>query len=204
MVGLFVAGWYPSEEKAVMIIPLFTMAASLLTMAFPVLMLVSGKYTSFVPWLILISNILLGIALLSTFSQRRVLILYRGVHLSVILLLASILSVFSDQFPHWVALVLCAGLFVTTYGTASKTSAGYGVQFRREWDATSYLNINPKRRHEWKILNAKPSNGIMALSRTKHQLAVVYCQFDDEGCWLHLDVFSGQIFDLEQFLLEEE
>ena len=113
-------------------------------------------------------------------------------------------TIFSDQFPQWVALILCAGLFVTTYGTASKTSAGYGVQFRREWDATSYLNLNPKRRHEWKILNAKPSNGIMALSRTKHQLAVVYCQFDDEGCWLHLDVFSGQIFDLEQFLLEEE
>ena len=86
MVGLFVEGWYPSEEKAVMVIPLFTMAASLLTMAFPVLMLISGRYTSFVPWFILISDILLGLALLSTFSQRRVLILHRGVHLSVILL----------------------------------------------------------------------------------------------------------------------
>ena len=204
MVGLFVDGWYPSEEKAVMIIPLFTMAASLLSMAFPLLMLVSGKYTTFVPWLILVSNIFLGVALLSTFSQRRVLILYRGVHLSVILLLASVLSVFSDQFSQWLALVLCASLFVTTYRTASKTSAGYGVQFRREWDATSYLHLNPNRRHEWKILNTKPSNGIMALSRTKHQLAVVYCQFDEEGCWLHLDVFSGQIFNLEQFLLEEE
>ena len=41
MIGLFVGGWYPSEEKAIMITPLFTMAGSLLTMAFPILMLIS-------------------------------------------------------------------------------------------------------------------------------------------------------------------
>ena len=33
MVGLFVEGWYPSEEKAIMNIPLFTMAGSLLTLS---------------------------------------------------------------------------------------------------------------------------------------------------------------------------
>ena len=71
MVGLFVGGWYPSEEKAIMITPLFTMAGSLLTMAFPILMLLSGKHTTFVPWLILVSNLLLGLALFSTFSQRQ-------------------------------------------------------------------------------------------------------------------------------------
>ena len=32
----------------------------------------------------------------------------------------------------------------------------------------------------------------------------MYCEFQDDGCWLHLDVFSEQIFDLEQFLVEEE
>ena len=204
MVGLFVGGWYPSEEKAIMNTPLFTMAGSLLTMAFPVLMLVSGKYTSFVPWLILISDVLLGLALLSTFSQRRVLILHRGVHLSVFLLLASIVSIFTEQISQWIALGCCAGLFVTTFRVANKTSAGYGVQFRREWDVAWYLNLNPNRLNHWKVLNAKPSNGLMALSRTKQQLAVLYCQFDEEGCWLHLDVFSGEIFNLEQFLIEEE
>ena len=44
----------------------------------------------------------------------------------------------------------------------------------------------------------------MALSRTKHQLAVLFCTFDEDGCWLHLDVFSEDIFNLEQFLFEEE
>ena len=67
MVGLFVDGWYPSEKKAVMTTPLFTMAGSLLTMAFPVLMLVSGKYTSLVPWFILISDALLGLACYTLF-----------------------------------------------------------------------------------------------------------------------------------------
>ena len=177
MVGLFFDGWYPSEEKAVMIIPLFTMAASLLTMAFPILMLISGRYTSFVPWLILISDILLGLALLSTFSQRRVLILHRG--------------------------ALSAGLFVTTFRVASKTSAGYGVQFRKEWVASKYLKLDAKRLGHWKIINAKPTNGLMAISRTSRQLAVMYCRFEDDGCWLHLDVFSQDIFNLEHFLFEE-
>ena len=192
MVGLFVEGWYPSEEKAVMIIPLFTMAASLLTMAFPVLMLISGRYTSFVPWFILISDILLGLALLSTFSQRRVLILHRGVHLSAILLLTSITFAFLEATSLWFALALSIGLFVTTFRVASKTSAGYGVQFRKEWVASKYLK-----------LNAKPTNGLMAISRTNRQLAVMYCRFDEDECWLHLDVFSEDIFNLEHFLFEE-
>ena len=114
MVGLFVGGWYPSEEKAIMITPLFAMAASLLTMAFPILMLLSGKYTAFVPWLILVSNLLLGLALFSTFSQRRVLVLHRGVHLSAVLFLASIVSVFADQTSQWVALGFCFSFFFTT------------------------------------------------------------------------------------------
>ena len=204
MVGLFVGGWYPSEEKAIMITPLFTMAGSLLTMAFPILMLISGKHTSFVPWLILISNVLLGLALYSTFSQRRVLVLHRGVHLSVVFFIASVVSVFLDQISQWVALGFCLGLFFTTYRVAEKTSAGYGVQFRREWETKTYLKLNPNRLNQWKIVNAKPTNGIMALSRTKQQLAVMYCQFDGKECWLHLDVFSDQIFNLEQFLFEEE
>ena len=204
MVGLFVEGWYPSEEKAVMIIPLFTMAASLLTMAFPVLMLISGRYTAFVPWLILISDILLGLALLSTFSQRRVLILHRGVHLSAILLLASVASIFVQGASLWFALALSAGLFVTTFRVASKTSAGYGVQFRKEWVASKYLKLNTKRLSHWKIVNAKPTNGLMAISRTNRQLAVLYCRFEDDGCWLHLDVFSQDIFNLQHFLSEEE
>ncbi|MBF14101.1 MAG: hypothetical protein CMA97_01110 [Euryarchaeota archaeon] len=202
MVGLFVDGWYPSEKKAVMTTPLFTMAGSLLTMAFPVLMLVSGKYTSLVPWFILISDALLGLALLYTFSQRRVLILHRGVHMSVILLLASIAFVFVEQVSLWFPLGLTACLFITTYRVANKTSAGYGVQFRKEWDASNYLSLNSNRLNHWKILNAKPSNGLMAISRTKQQLAVVYCEFDEEGCWLHLDVFSGIIFVLEHFLFD--
>ena len=203
MVGLFVDGWYPSEEKAVMIIPLFTMAASLLTMAFPILMLISGRYISFVPWLILISDILLGLALLFTFSQRRVLILHRGVHLSAILLLASVAFVFVQAASLWFALALSAGLFVTTFRVASKTSAGYGVQFRKEWVASKYLKLNGKRLGHWKIINAKPTNGLMAISRTSRQLAVMYCRFDDDECWLHLDVFSQDIFNLEHFLSEE-
>ncbi|MAW22238.1 MAG: hypothetical protein CMA16_02185 [Euryarchaeota archaeon] len=203
MVGLFVDGWYPSEEKAVMIIPLFTMAASLLTMAFPILMLISGSYISFVPWLILISDILLGLALLSTFSQRRVLILHRGVHLSAILLLASVAFVFVQAASSWFALALSGGLFVTTFRVASKTSAGYGVQFRKEWIASKYLKLNAKRLGHWKIINAKPTNGLMAISRTSRQLAVMYCRFDDDECWLHLDVFSQDIFNLEHFLFEE-
>lgn len=203
MVGLFVEGWYPSEEKAVMIIPLFTMAASLLTMAFPVLMLISGRYTSFVPWFILISDILLGLALLSTFSQRRVLILHRGVHLSAILLLTSITFAFLEATSLWFALALSIGLFVTTFRVASKTSAGYGVQFRKEWVASKYLKLNAKRMGHWKIVNAKPTNGLMAISRTNRQLAVMYCRFDEDECWLHLDVFSEDIFNLEHFLFEE-
>ena len=204
MVGLFVGGWYPSEEKAIMITPLFTMAGSLLTMAFPILMLLSGKHTAFVPWLILVSNLLLGLALFSTFSQRRVLVLHRGVHLSVVLFVASTVSIFVDQLSQWIALGFCFGLFFTVYRVAQRTSAGFGVQFRREWNVNTFLQLNPSRLNHWKVLNAKPTNGIMALSRTKQQLAVMYCQFDDDGCWLHLDVFSDQIFNLEQFLVEEE
>ena len=98
MVGLFVADWYPSEEKAVMNIPLFTLAASLLTMAFPVLMLLSGKYTAFVPWLTLISAVFIGVALLSTYSQRRVLILHRGVHVGVVYFALAILFAFMEQY----------------------------------------------------------------------------------------------------------
>ena len=128
-----------------MITPLFTMAGSLLTMAFPILMLLSGKHTAFVPWLILVSNLLLGLALFSTFSQRRVLVLHRGVHLSVVLFVASVVCVFVDQISHWIALGFCFGLFFTTYRVAEKTSAGFGVQFRREWDSKTYLQLNPSR-----------------------------------------------------------
>ena len=123
MVGLFVDGWYPSEENAVMITPLFTMAGSLLTMSFPVLMLISGKYTSLVPWLILISNILLGVALLSTFSQRRVLVLHRGVHLSALLFVASIASGFVGNFSLWNFIVpMCWSLH--HYIPCSKQNSG--------------------------------------------------------------------------------
>lgn len=204
MVGLFVDGWYPSEERAVMILPLFTMAGSLLTMAFPILMLVSGKYIFLVQWFILVTNALLGLALFSTFSQRRVLVLHRGVHLSVLLLLLSLCSAFLIEVSLWIPLGLCACLFVATYRVANQTSAGRGVQFRREWNPSRYLKLNPSRLGHWNILNAKPNNGLMAISRTKQQLALMYCAFDEEGCWLHLDVFSEKIFDLERFLFEEE
>lgn len=203
MVGLFVADWYPSEEKAVMNIPLFTLAGSLLTMAFPLLMLLSGKYTSFVPWLTLISAVLIGLALLSTFSQRRVLILHRGVHVGVVYFGLAIIFAFMEQYSPYIGLLFCVLLFIVTFRVANKTSAGHGVQFRREWDASRLLKLNPKRLGHWNIVNAKASNGIMAVSRTRHQLAVVYCTFDEEGCWLHLDVFSQQIFNLEGFLIED-
>ena len=203
MVGLFVEGWYPSEEKAVMNIPLFTLAASLLTMAFPILMLLSGKYTSFVPWLTLLSAVLIGVALLSTFSQRRVLILHRGVHVGVVYFALAILFAFMDRYSPYIGLLFCVLLFIVTFRVANKTSAGYGVQFRREWDAKRLLKLQSKRLGHWNIVNAKASNGLMAVSRTKQQLAVLYCTFDDEGCWLHLDVFSEQIFDLDGFLIED-
>lgn len=204
MVGLFVEGWYPSEEKALMNTPLFTMAASLLTMAFPILMLISGKYTFLVPWMISISAILLGIALLSTFVQRRVLVMYRSVHLSVVFLVLSILFSFIEDVSPWFALLFCIGLFTTTFRVANKTSAGYGVQFRREWKPTTYLKLHPNRMSEWKILNAKPTSGLMAVSRTNRQLAVMYCEFSEGECWLHLDVFSSDIFDLDGFVIEED
>ena len=204
MVGLFVEGWYPSEKKAVMVIPLFTLAGSLLTMSFPILMLISGKYLSFVPWLICISAALIGIGLLTTFSQRRVLILHRGVHLSVVFLFLSILLSFMDTVSLWFGLLFCIALFITTFRVANKTSAGFGVQFRREWSSSKYLKLHPGRLGHWSILNSKPTSGLMAISRTKKHLAVLYCQFDDEGCWLHLDVFSSDIFDLERFLLEDD
>ena len=203
MVGLFVEGWYPSEEKAIMNIPLFTMAGSLLTMAFPVLMMISGKYLIFVPWLICISAIFLGIALLSTFVQRRVLVMHRGVHLSVVFLVLSILFSFIDSVSTWSALIFCIGLFVTTFRVANKTSAGYGVQFRREWNPKKPLKLNPNRMSHWKILNSKPTSGLMAVSRTRRQLAVIYCEFEEGECWLHLDVFSPDIFDLDGFIIEE-
>jgi len=203
MVGLFVEGWYPSEEKAIMNTPLFTMAASLLTMAFPVLMMISGKYVIFVPWLICISAILLGIALLSTFVQRRVLVMHRGVHLSVVFLVFSILFSFIDGVSSWFALLFCIGLFVTTFRVANKTSAGYGVQFRREWNPKKLLTLNSNRMSHWKILNSRPTSGLMAVSRTGRQLAVMYCEFTEEECWLHLDVFSSDIFDLDGFVIEE-
>ena len=31
----------------------------------------------------------------------------------------------------------------------------------------------------------------------------LYCTFDEGGCWLHLDVFSQQIFNLDGFLIED-
>ena len=203
MVGLFVAGWHPSEEKAVMNIPLFTLAASLLTMAFSILMLLSGKYTSFVPWLTLISALLIGIALLSTYSQRRVLILHRGVHVGVVYFCFALFFAFMDHYSPYLGLLFCFLLFIVTFRVANKTSAGYGVQFRREWDTNRLLKLESKRLSHWNIVNAKASNGLMAVSRTKQQLAVLYCTFDEEGCWLHLDVFSQQIFNLDGFLIED-
>ena len=203
MVGLFVAGWYPSEEKAVMNIPLFTLAASLLTMAFPILMLLSGKYTSIVPWLTLISALLIGIALLSTYSQRRVLILHRGIHVGVVYFCLALFFAFMDHYSPYIGLLFCFLLFIVTFRVANKTSAGYGVQFRREWDTNRLLKLESKRLSHWNIVNAKASNGLMAVSRTKQQLAVLYCTFDEEGCWLHLDVFSQQIFNLDGFLIED-
>jgi len=204
MVGLLIEGWYPSEEKAVMNTPLFTLAGSLLTMAFPALMLLSGKHTKFVPWLLLITALLIGTALLSTFFQRRVLILHRSVHLGVVLFFLVLVTAFMESISSWIGIFLCVCFFFTTFHLANKTSAGYGVQFRRQWDSSKYLKLSPSRYTHWKIVNAKPNNGIMAVSRTKQQLAVMYCEYDEDGCWLHLDVFSGTLFNLAGFLFEEE
>ena len=102
---------------------------------------------------------------------------------------------------HWVA-ILCSP-FHRHVPSCQQNFNGYGVQFRREWDAQRLLKLHSKRLGHWNIVNAKASNGLMAVSRTKQQLAVLYCTFDDEGCWLHLDVFSEQIFDLDGFLIED-
>ena len=104
MVGLFVDGWFPSEERPVMMIPLFTMAWSLFTLVCPILLLLSGKYTQLVPWFIMASILLLGFALFSTMSQRRVLILHRGVHFSGVLLATVLILTFSDSVSLWVPL----------------------------------------------------------------------------------------------------
>ena len=204
MVGLLIEGWYPSEEKAVMNTPLFTLAGSLLAMAFPALMLLSGKHTKFVPWLLLTTALLIGTALLSTFFQRRVLILHRSVHFGVLLFFLVPMTAFIESISSWIAIFLCVCFFFSTFHLANKTSAGYGVQFRRQWDSSEYLKLSPSRYTHWKIVNAKPNNGIMAVSRTKQQLAVMYCEYDQDGCWLHLDVFSGTMFNLAGFLFEEE
>ena len=126
MVGLFVDGWFPSEERPVMIIPLFTMAWSLFTLVCPILLLISGKYTQLVPWFIMASILLLGFALFSTMSQRRVLILHRGVHLSGVLLATVLILTFIDSVSSWVPLGLSWMQFTLTYHVANRTAAGLG------------------------------------------------------------------------------
>ena len=204
MVGLFVDGWFPSEERPVMIIPLFTMAWSLFTLVCPILLLISGKYTHIVPWFLLASILLLGFALSSTMSHRRVLILHRGVHLVGLLIMAGLILTFIDSISSWVPLGIVWIQFILTYHIANRTSAGFGVQFRHEWNPKTILVISPVQRNQWHILNARPSNGLMGILRKKGTIGALYCTFEEDGCWLHLDVFCKDHFDLNGILIEEE
>ena len=204
MVGLFVDGWFPSEERPVMIIPLFTMAWSLFTLVCLILLIIAGKYTEVVPWFILASILLLGFALFSTMSQRRVLILHRGVHLSGLLMSSVLILAFIESVSAWVPLGIGWIQFGITYHIANRTSAGFGVQFRHQWNPKNPLEISPIKKSQWHILNTRASNGLMAILRKKGMIGAMYCTFEEDDCWLHIDVFSKDFFDLNGILIEEE
>ncbi|MBL6889883.1 MAG: hypothetical protein ISR25_05255 [Candidatus Poseidoniaceae archaeon] len=204
MVGLFVDGWFPSEERPVMIIPLFTMAWSLFTLVCPILLIISGKYTEVVPWFILASILLLGFALFSTMSQRRVLILHRGVHASGLLMSAALILAFIESVSAWVPLGIGWIQFGLTYRIANRTSAGFGVQFRHQWNPKTLLELSANHKNQWHLLNTRPSNGLMAILRKNGVIGAMYCTFEENDCWLHLDVFSNEFFDLNGILIEEE
>ena len=204
MVGLFVDGWFPSEERPVMIIPLFTMAWSLFTLVCPILLIISGKYTEVVPWFILASILLLGFALFSTMSQRRVLILHRGVHASGLLMSAALILAFIESVSDWVPLGIGWIQFGITYRIANRTSAGFGVQFRHQWNPKTLLELSANHKNQWHLLNTRPSNGLMAILRKNGVIGAMYCTFEENDCWLHLDVFSNEFFDLNGILIEEE
>lgn len=204
MVGLFVDGWFPSEERPVMIIPLFTMAWSLFTLVCPILLIIAGKYTEKVPWFILASILLLGFALFSTMSKRRVLILHRGVHVSGFLMTAALILAFIESVPALVPLGIGWIQFGITYHIANRTSAGYGVQFRHQWNPKTPLEISPIKKSQWHILNTRASYGLMAVLRKKGVIGAMYCTFEEDDCWLHIDVFSKDFFDLNGILIEEE
>ena len=204
MVGLFVDGWFPSEERPVMIIPLFTMAWSLFTLVCPILLIISGKYTEVVPWFILASILLLGFALFSTMSQRRVLILHRGVHASGLLMSTALILAFIESISAWVPLGIGWIQFGITYRVANRTSAGFGVQFRHQWNPKTLLELSANHKNQWHLLNTRPSNGLMAILRKSGVIGAMYCTFEEDDCWLHLDVFSNEFFDLNGILIEEE
>ena len=204
MVGLFVDGWFPSEERPVMIIPLFTMAWSLFTLVCPILLILSGKYTEVVPWFILASILLLGFALFSTMSQRRVLILHRGVHASGLLMSAALILAFIESVSAWVPLGIGWIQFGITYRIANRTSAGFGVQFRHQWNPKTLLELSANHKNQWHLLNTRPSNGLMAILRKNGVIGAMYCTFEEDDCWLHLDIFSNEFFDLNGILIEEE
>ncbi|MDC3317205.1 hypothetical protein OAV29_03070 [Candidatus Poseidoniaceae archaeon] len=204
MVGLFVDGWFPSEERPVMIIPLFTMAWSLFTLVCPILLIISGKYTEVVPWFILASILLLGFALFSTMSQRRVLILHRGVHASGLLMSTALILAFIESISAWVPLGIGWIQFGITYRIANRTSAGFGVQFRHQWNPKTLLELSANHKNQWHLLNTRPSNGLMAILRKSHVIGAMYCTFEEDDCWLHLDIFSKEFFDLNGILIEEE
>ena len=204
IVGLFVDGWFPSEERPVMIIPLFTMAWSLFTLVCPILLIISGKYTEVVPWFILASILLLGFALFSTMSQRRVLILHRGVHASGLLMSAALILAFIESVSAWVPLGIGWIQFGITYRIANRTSAGFGVQFRHQWNPKTLLELSANHKNQWHLLNTRPSNGLMAILRKNGVIGAMYCTFEENDCWLHLDVFSNEFFDLNGILIEEE
>ena len=204
MVGLFVDGWFPSEERPVMIIPLFTMAWSLFTLVCPILLIISGKYTEVVPWFILASILLLGFALFSTMSQRRVLILPRGVRASGLLMSAALILAFIESVSAWVPLGIGWIQFGITYRIANRTSAGFGVQFRHQWNPKTLLELSANHKNQWHLLNTRPSNGLMAILRKNGVIGAMYCTFEENDCWLHLDVFSNEFFDLNGILIEEE
>ena len=204
MVGLFVDGWFHSEERPVMIIPHFTMARSLFTLVCPILLIISGKYTEVVPWFILASILLLGFALFSTMSQRRVLILHRGVHASGLLMSAALILAFIESVSAWVPLGIGWIQFGITYRIANRTSAGFGVQFRHQWNPKTLLELSANHKNQWHLLNTRPSNGLMAILRKNGVIGAMYCTFEENDCWLHLDVFSNEFFDLNGILIEEE
>ena len=117
---------------------------------------------------------------------------------------ASVVSIFVDPISQWIALGFCFGPVLHNLSSGRENLRRLRRSISQGVDTQNLPQLNQSRLNHWKVLNAKPTNGIMALSRTKQQLAVMYCEFGGDECWLHLDVFSDQIFDLEQFLIEEE